>query len=263
MTGNPHIEEGRVKMRTLGTVTIGQSPRADLIPELRMAMGLPEGEKPGPGALRIIEAGALDGLTVDEVRQFKPDPGDYVLVTRMADGTPVKIAERYILPRMQAQIDRLVNEGADVIALVCTGQFPEFHCERLLVKPQRVLYHVVAALAEGKRLGVLLPDEDQKTQGYARWSSVGSASGDRGDGDLPKVDGPPAEGKLRIEAASPYGDPAIIDEAARALRDWGAEIVVMDCIGYTLAMKEKVRSITGVPVILARSILGRVLAELA
>lgn len=253
---------GARRARTLGTVTIGQSPRVDLIPELRMAMGLPEGEGREIGAFRIVEAGALDGLTLDEVREFKPDPGDYVLVTRMADGTPVKIAERHILPRMQAQIDRLVKEGADVVALVCTGEFPEFRSERLLVKPQRVLYHVVAALAEGKRLGVLLPDEDQKPQGYARWSSVWSVCRDDGGGDLHKCGDSSSEGWLRIEAASPYGDPAAIEQASAALRDWGAELVVMDCIGYTLAMKESVRSITGAPVILARSILGRVLAEL-
>lgn len=251
----PGDESGRTtgggRAGTLGTLTIGQSPRQDLIPELRMAMGFEPGEGAGTSRrLRIIEAGALDGLTLEEVRRFGPEPGDYVLVTRMADGSSVKIAERHILPRMRSQIDRLVTDGADVIALVCTGEFPEFPCEKLLVRPQRVLHHVVMALAEGRRCGVLLPDEDQKPQGYRRWSSV-CGSGGLEDQKL-----------LRIEAASPYGDPAIVQEAAVALRDWGAELVVMDCIGYTMAMKETVKSITGAPVILARSILGRVLAEL-
>jgi protein AroM len=36
----------------------------------------------------------------------------------------------------------------------------------------------------------------------------------------------------------------------------------MDCIGYTLAMKQAVKEITGVPVILARSVVARMLAEL-
>ena len=44
---------------------------------------------------------------------------------------------------------------------------------------------------------------------------------------------------------------------------YGFAGVAMDCIGYTLAMKETVRRIAGVPVILARSILARTLAELA
>jgi len=246
-------------MRTLGTVTIGQSPRPDLIPELRVAMGLDSGEAGPRPPIRIMEAGALDGLIIDEVRELAPEPGDYVLVTRMADGTAVRIAERHILSRMAHQIKGLIDKGADVVALVCTGEFPELPCEKLLVKPQLVLQHVVTSLARGRRLGVLLPDQDQIEQGYVRWSQVhrdGEPAGETGCGNTSGRE------LLKIEAASPYEDPADIEKAAARLRDWGAELVVMDCIGYTMAMKETVKSITGAPVILARSILGRVLAEL-
>lgn len=246
--------------RILGTVTIGQSPRVDLIPEVEQILWAGRGplgaERPGvePGLAatpamtagaappEIIEAGALDGLTLAEVERLAPHPGDYVLVTRMADGTPVKIAEKHILPLMQDRIDALVKRGADVVALVCTGEFPPFKCDRLLVIPQTVLFNVVAAVASGLRLGVFLPDSDQVDDGMRRWAGVSTT--------------------LRIEAASPYGRPEAIDEAAARLRDWGAQTVVMDCIGYTLGMKDRVKHIAGVPVILARSILARVLSEL-
>ena len=97
-------------------------------------------------------------------------------------------------------------------------------------------------MASGLRLGVFTPDVDQVPQSTKRWTGVGSA--------------------LRVVPASPYGAAEAIHEAARGLRDWGAQVVVMDCIGYTLAMKQAVKEITGIPVILARSILSRVLAEL-
>ena len=113
----------------LGTVTIGQSPRPDLIPEMKEMLGQD---------VVIIEAGALDGLTLDEVKELYPEPGDYVLITRMADGTAVKIAEKHILPKMQEQITNLVKKGAEVVTLVCTGEFPDFDCPRLVVKPQKV-----------------------------------------------------------------------------------------------------------------------------
>ena len=255
--------------RIIGTVTIGQSPRVDLIPEIEEVMGLRSGghdgahegsqtdwpvaasATSGPGRpVRIVEAGALDGLTLDEVKDLAPGPGDYVLVTRMADGTSVKIAERHILQRMQEKIDWLSTQGADVIALVCTGEFPEFRCDRMLVVPQKLLHHVVSAVAGVRRagdvrafrLGVMLPDADQTEHGMRRWSTV-----------TPEV---------RVEAASPYGDLSAVRQAAAALRRWGAEAVVMDCIGYTLAMKRLVAEETGSPVFLARSVLARVLAEL-
>jgi len=219
--------------RVLGAVTIGQSPRTDLIPEMREILG---------ADIAVIEGGALDGLSYEEVLEFRPGPGDYVLVTRMADGRTVKITKKHILPRMQAQIDRLVQEGAEVIALACTGEFPRFRCEKLLVEPEKVLGHVVRALARSSRLGILIPDEDQVTQACERWKD--------------------AAADLKVMPASPYGAPEKIESASKSLRDWGADIVAMDCIGYTLAMKDLVREITGRPVILARSILARVLREL-
>jgi len=245
MTGSGANGKMGGRTRIVGTVTIGQSPRVDLIPEIEQVMGLG-----GGGHVRILEAGALDGLTLDEVSRLAPGPDDYVLVTRMADGTSVKIAEKHILRRMQEKIDWLSAQGADVIALVCTGEFPAFRCDRMLVVPQRLLFHVVSAVAGAQpggdghrfRLGVMLPDADQVEHGVRRWSAV-----------TPEV---------KVEAASPYGDLSAVREAAGVLKQWGADAVVMDCIGYTLAMKELVAGETGAPVFLARSVLARILAEL-
>ncbi|QUL98258.1 MAG: AroM family protein [Candidatus Fermentithermobacillus carboniphilus] len=219
--------------RVIGTVTIGQSPRVDLIPEMKAILG-PDVE--------IIEGGALDGLSLEEVKRYYPGPDDYVLVTRMADGTEVKIAKRHIIGRMQAQIDRLVREGAEVIALVCTGEFPPFKCDRLIVEPQKVLYGVTRALALELKLGVVIPDQSQVPAAYRKWSG--------------------AAREVRVEAASPYSSGDDIVRASKALREWGAQVVVMDCIGYTLGNKAVVKEIVGGPVILARSVVARVLSEL-
>lgn len=221
--------------RTLGTVTIGQAPRSDLIPEMQLI---------GGSDVNVIEAGALDGMTLEEVQKLYPERGDYVLITRMADGTQVKIAEKHILPRMQERIDHLVNQGAEVIALVCTGEFPPFKCSRLVVKPQTLLAGVTAAVVSGLRLAVFTPDIDQVAQAAERWATNTAASA------------------VHVEPASPYKSAEAITKAAEEVRTWSPDIVVMDCMGYTLGMKAKVAAVTGKPVILARSIAARVLAEL-
>jgi len=59
----------------IGAVTIGQSPRVDIVPELKEAIGFD---------VEIEERGALDGLSLDEVRGFAPEAGDYVLVRRVS-----------------------------------------------------------------------------------------------------------------------------------------------------------------------------------
>lgn len=217
----------------VGAITIGQSPRTDVVPEMLPLMG--------PG-VEVVEAGALDGLSGAEIAAMAPRPGDYVLVTRLRDGTPVQVAKHHIVARMQAQIDRVVREGARVVALLCTGEFPELTCPRLLVEPQLVLHHATAALAGGRKLGVLVPAPEQVEQAVARWKGLAA--------------------DLRVEPASPYGEVERIREAAGRLRAWGAELVVLDCIGFTVDMKKQVRDIVGAPVILPRTLLARTLAEL-
>jgi protein AroM len=220
---------------TIGLVTIGQAPRTDVVPEMLQLLG---------AAVRIREAGALDGLSRAEVRGLAPRPEDEVLVTRLRDGTSVQVAEREVVPRLQERVDALIVEGADVVALLCTGEFPAFGCPRLLLRPQVVLHHFVASVAHGRRLGVVVPVLAQVTSATRRWRT--------------------AAGGVCVVAASPYtADAADRDQAIEALRDWGADLVVLDCLGFDRSMKARAAAIAGVPMILPRTVLARTLAELA
>ncbi len=219
--------------RKIGAITIGQSPRVDVVPELLEILG--------PG-VELVQGGALDGLSASQVAELAPRQGDYVLVTRLRDGTSVQVAEHHVLPRLQEQVDRVVAAGAEIVALLCTGEFPGFRCPRLVIEPQIVLHHFTAAVARGRRLGVVVPAPEQVDQGMLRWQRVA--------------------GEVRVEAGSPYADVSQLERAAEALRAWEAEIVVLDCIGFTGAMKARAAAIVGVPVVLPRSVLARTLAEL-
>ncbi len=218
----------------IGTVTIGQAPRVDVVPEIQEIMG---------PAVEVVEAGALDGLTKEEIAAFAPGPGDYVLVTRLADGTSVQVAEKYITPRIIAAIQRHFANGLPLVFLLCTGEFPSFEEGGILVRPEKVLFNTVAAVAEGLRIGVLTPSADQIPQSLARWRKVSD--------------------HVNTVAASPYvNGMEAVRAGAETLREWGAQITLLDCIGYNRAMQEAVREITDKPAILGRSIAARVVAEL-
>ncbi|HEX2922797.1 MAG TPA: AroM family protein, partial [Chloroflexota bacterium] len=212
---------------------IGQSPRVDVIPEIQAIVD-PDVE--------FVEGGALDGLSRAEIAELAPKQGDYVLVTRLQDGSSVQVAEHHILPRMQGQIDRVLAAGVEVVALLCTGEFPPFQSSKLLIKPQPVLHHFVTAVAEGKRLGVVIPAQEQVEQAIIRWKS--------------------AAADVRVEAGSPYEDISQLERAAEALKRWEADIIVLDCMGFTTAAKARAAAIARVPVVLPRSVLARTLAEL-
>ncbi|NWF55770.1 MAG: AroM family protein [Syntrophaceae bacterium] len=220
--------------KRVGLITIGQSPRVDVVPGMKEILG-PDFE--------ILEAGALDGLSLEEVKKFSPKKGDYILCTRMADGTQVVIGKRYILPRMQACIDLLIERGAEALLLLCTGKFPPFRSRRLLLEPQKILDHFLLALqGEKVRFGMMSPLKAQLPQTRKKYKRL--------------------KGTFSFFAASPYAAGDELGEAAIALRRKDPHVVVMNCMGYTPAMKKRVMEITGKPTVLANSLVARALAEL-
>jgi protein AroM len=194
-----------------------------------------------PGAV-VIQAGALDGLSREEIATMAPDPGEYVLTSRLRDGTSVVVARRFVLPLLQAAVTRLEDEGAGVLAILCTGTFPDLATRRLLVEPERLFHAACAGIAGKLRLGSLIPLPSQLAQARARWHETG-------------VD-------AVVRAASPYGPIEQIAKAARELKAEGAAVVALDCFGFTEPMREIVRREAGCPVIVANTFLARVLAEL-
>jgi protein AroM len=68
---------------------------------------------------------------------------------------------------------------------------------------------------------------------------------------------------LVFDAASPYtGTEADFRAAARRLAAGNADLIVLDCIGFTGEMKRVIREESGKPVILPRTLLGRVCGEI-
>jgi protein AroM len=220
-------------MKTVGAITIGQTPRDDVAGELEKVLG-PE--------IRVAQAGALDGLARAEIDALAPTTDDDALITRLRDGTDVLVAKSRIVPRLQACLDRLAGH-ADASVILCAGVFPPFRSRHPVVMPERCMTAMVDAVFDGRRLGVIVPIAHQRESYGVRWSRV--------------------DPRVAVVVASPYEDPARLVDAAEALRRADVSLVVMECMGFTGGMKQIVRDVTGVPALLPATVLARFLAELA
>ncbi len=219
----------------LGAVTIGQAPRADVAGEFMQALGL-EAE--------LLQRGALDGLTRTEIDAMAPASGDYILVTRLLDGSEVRIAERCIEERMKACVRKLEEDGAELVVQFCTGEFPSLVSRKLMLKPDVLMEHLVPGILLGRgRLGAVVPHPSQIPAMERKWAKTGC--------------------ECVCVAASPYsGTGEEYERAARELAGKGADLIVLDCIGFTAAMKGIFRKVSGKPVLLPRTLLGRVAGEM-
>jgi protein AroM len=221
--------------RTLGTLTIGQAPRADVVPII---------DRHVPAAVRRVHRGVLDGLSRAEIAdRYEADPDEAALITRLHDGTAINLSRRRMRDGVQAALTGLEAEGCDVILLLCTGTFVGLECHKAwLVEPDHIIPATVAGLIERRQLGILVPIAGQITSEAEKWT--------------------PLAQRPIFAAASPYAasDEPVLS-AGRELRDKGAEAILLDCIGFT----ERHRAILaplGLPVILSNVVVAKAVGEL-
>jgi len=225
-----------VALALVGVVTIGQSPRTDVVPDIAAAL---------PAGTRVIERGALDHAGPAELARLAPARGEDLLVSRLRDGTEVTLAEARVVPLLQDAVDEVAGRGAAVVAALCTGTLAGIRCPRPLLMPGPLVRNLVTAAApQGRisRLGVVVPAPDQIEPARADWSA--------------------AAGEVLVLAASPYGPPAGLARAADALAVWRPDLVVLDCLGFDGPMKQLVARAVEVPVVLPRTVLAGALAAL-
>jgi len=221
----------------IGTLTIGQSPRTDLISELKEAIGF---------EVEIDERGALDNLTREEVKDLYPGIDDHILVSRMRDGKEVKIAERHIIERMKRCIADLERSEVDFIMLLCTANFPkEITSKKLILKPEILMKNLVKGLLQEGPIACIAPSADQFQLMRKKWSKINPGF------------------KIIVDAVSPYtGTDKEIEKVAEKIAETDAKLVILDCIGFNKKMKTIFRKITRKPVLLPRTLLGRIAGEL-
>lgn len=200
--------------RQVGLITIGQSPRIDITKGFREALE--------PYDVEIAETGVLDGLTLEQVHsEYWPgeaDEGVTVYVSRMRDGTEVKLLKSRVYVGVQQCVTEL-ESICDLIVVLCTGTFDGLKSSVPLVFPDEVLHQRVKELGITKRLHIVGPTAEQAPFLAAKWSAA--------------ID------KLSFTISSPYQEfhlaDAVVDISASR-----PEGVVLDCMGYRSEHKARI-----------------------
>jgi protein AroM len=212
-------------LRRVAFVTIGQSPRSDVLPDIL---------KETQTLFEVTEQGALDGLTDTEIVNLAPRPGEERLVTRLRDGREVLLGKPAIDRRLHEILVELDHGGFDLLVLLCTGHFTPFRLRTPFIEPQHTVDHFVQGLAYGaERIGILLPNVAQIDEFHG----------------IPGM-------AIKAVGASPYQaeSEAAMREAGASLAD--TDIILMHCIGYTEAMRKVVKQAANRPVFVSRQLVA-------
>ncbi|HIE3983850.1 AroM family protein [Serratia nevei] len=220
---------------SFATLTLGQAPRSDIMPLL--SAYLP--------AARVRHVGLLDGLDAGQIAErYAPQQGDKLLVSRLLDGTQVTLGAARVESGLQQKIRELEAAGCQVILLLCTGEFGRLQAEQaLLLEPDRIIPPLISAIVGAHRVGIVVPMAEQVGQQAGKWRQLAT---------------PPS-----YAVASPYlADEAALEQAACALLRQGAEVVVLDCIGYHQRHRAFLQARLSVPVLLSNVLVAKLAAEL-
>lgn len=220
--------------KKIGIITIGQSPRTDVVPEMTAFFG--EG-------VEVLERGALDGLTLEQIRTYEPEAGMVHLCTRMRGGQEVVVAKEKLLPKIQEAVDDLNRKQVALILLLCVGEFPQFRSACLVVEPQKIVDHCIEGLiGASHRLGIVIPIAEQEDWVRDTFSSLTDS--------------------ISVAVASPYAGLNDLPAAAAILNEAACDLIVMYCMGFNRQLTRPIRDITAKPVIVSSAIVARTIGEL-
>ncbi|ROV99711.1 hypothetical protein VSDG_02941 [Cytospora chrysosperma] len=170
---------------------------------------------------------------------ISPDT-EQVLVSRMRDGTEVKMDAEKLEPLISECVQRVARQDKpDAILLLCTGNLPTYDVPVPVFGPQDAVRSYFEEEKKGIKLVVISPEERQVGPAMARWDGVGGSV------------------ILGGTMATPYGQESRAEVKAAA--DWIASLpeingvedahglanvmVYMDCMGYTLEHKQLVEKV--------------------
>ncbi len=220
--------------KQIGLITIGQSPRDDVVPDMVPYIG---------SEVEILQRGALDGLSNEEAAWFHPGPGMFHLATRLGDGSEIIVAKEKILPRMADVVDEFNKEGVSLILLLCNGEFPRFESRALIIEPQRVVDQCLAGLLnDTHRLGILVPVPEQEE--WVRTNLSGLTP------------------RITTAVASPYGDESRLEEACCRFKADTCDLIALYCMGFNRGLGQTVRNLTDIPVLVSSTMVARTIGEL-
>lgn len=218
--------------RHLGIITVGQTPRDELVAEFAASC-------PDSG---ITIVGALDETTHEERQTLRADDGQYPIRCQLRNGEEVTVGKKGLLPRIQGGIDALEARGVDAVVIGCNSSFPPFRHSVPILQPSQIANQVVSSLAGGLTLGCIVPLPEQVSHVMEEFKDMGVEC-------IALAAGP----------GQPLQEVALV---ATALENMGADLIFLRCFGFDGTWKLKVAKAVSVPVVSPVTITASIAAAL-
>ncbi|NDO80534.1 AroM protein [Citrobacter sp. NCU1] len=220
---------------SLAILTIGVVPMSEVLPLLTEYID----------EQHISHHSLLGKMSREDVMaDYAVAPGDAPLLTLLSDNQLAHVSRQKVERDLQSVVEVLDNQGYDVILLMSTSPLNNMTAHNtILLEPSRIIPPLVASIVDGHQVGVIVPVEallDAQTQ---KWQVLQT---------------PPV-----FSLANPiHGTEQQLIDAGKALLEQGADVVMLDCLGFNQRHRDLLQKALDVPVLLSNVLIARLASEL-
>ncbi|MHC9005144.1 AroM family protein [Enterobacter adelaidei] len=220
---------------TLAILTIGVVPVSEVLPLLTEHVS----------EQQITHLSLLGKMSREEVMEdYAVEAGEDPLATLLSDGKLAHVSRQKIERSLQGVIEVLDNQGYDVILLMSTAPIKGLTARNaILLEPMRIIPPLVASIVDGHQVGVIVPLEELMDNQEVKWHVLE---------------------KVPLYAlANPFWDSDVaLIEAGRELLERGADVLILDCLGFHQHHRDLLQKALDVPVLLSNVLMARLASEL-
>lgn len=220
---------------TLAILTIGVIPVSEIMPLLA-------GQVPEDQIKHISLMGSLS--REEALQEYGVEGGHDVMQTLLSSREVIDVSRQKTEQALQSAIEVLDKQGYDVILLMSTYRFTQLHARNsILLEPQRIIPPLVASIVDGHQVGVIVPATELLPSQAEKWALL---------------ENPP----LYALANPVFGTDQQLIDAGRTLIEQGADVLMLDCLGYHQKHRDLLQHELDVPVLLSNVLVAHLASEL-
>ncbi|EIN7127193.1 AroM family protein [Salmonella enterica subsp. enterica serovar Anatum] len=220
---------------SLAILTIGVVPMSEVLPLLTEYID----------EQHITHHSLLGKMSREDVMaDYAVEPGDDPLLTLLNDNQIAHVSRQKVERDLQSVVEVLDNQGYDVIILLSTAAIKSMAARNsILLEPLRIIPPLVASIVDGHQVGVIVPVAELLAAQEKKWQVL----------QMPPV----------YSLANPvHGSEQQLIDAGQALLDQGADVIMLDCLGFHQRHRDILQQALDVPVLLSNVLIARLASEL-
>ncbi|CNT69098.1 AroM family protein [Salmonella enterica] len=220
---------------SLAILTIGVVPMSEVLPLLTEYID----------EQHITHHSLLGKMSREDVMaDYAVEPGDDPLLTLLNDNQIAHVSRQKVERDLQSVVEVLDNQGYDVIILMSTAAIKSMAARNsILLEPLRIIPPLVASIVDGHQVGVIVPVAELLAAQEKKWQGL----------QMPPV----------YSLANPvHGSEQQLIDAGQALLDQGADVIMLDCLGFHQRHRDILQQALDVPVLLSNVLIARLASEL-